>query len=286
MSLEGKTVLVIGGSSGIGQAVSRKAARLGARLLLVARDSAKLESAATELRRQGAQVTTQAMDAADPQALARFCAAAEDIDHAISMVGGAMGGGFLANSEEAVRQAIEEKFFAALRIARAIAPKLHEGGSLTLTSGAGGRPHSASGAIVGNAAIRTLAEGLAVELAPRIRVNAVAPTWMDTPLWRNVPREQTEQTRAYFNKTIPLGRTATTDEVADAYLFAMTCTFLTGHTLVIDGGGWDWSPDCRRFSKAGGFRFRRRQTGLAHPLRHPGADGGNLGRRSKRGRKI
>lgn len=236
MSLAGKTVLIIGGSSGIGLAVAQQAAAAGATLLLAARDAAKLEHAATRLRQNDAKVDIAALDATDEAALTRLCAAYPDIDHAVSMVGGAMGGGFLTNSEAAVRQAIEDKFFAALRIAKIVAPRLRQGGSITLTSGAGGRPQSASGAIIGNEAIRMLVQGLAVELAPHIRANAVAPTWMDTPLWRHTPREQVEQTKAYFEKTIPLGRTARAHEVAEAYLFAITNNFLTGQTLVIDGG--------------------------------------------------
>ncbi|MDE1148170.1 MAG: SDR family oxidoreductase [Azospirillaceae bacterium] len=236
MSLEGKTVLIIGGSSGIGHAVAVQAAAAGAGLLLVGRDAAKLEATANALRAADAVVRTAALDVTDGAALDRFATDLTGVDHAVSMVGGAMGGGFLANDEQTVRQAIEGKFFAALRIARAIAPRLADGGSLTVTAGAGGRPHSASGAIVGNAAIGMLVQGLAVELAPRLRVNAVAPTWMDTPLWRDVPREQVEQTKAHFNGLIPLGRTARVEEVAQAYLFAINNSFLTGQTLVIDGG--------------------------------------------------
>ncbi|MGI4878915.1 MAG: SDR family oxidoreductase [Janthinobacterium lividum] len=234
--LTGKTVLVIGGSSGIGLAVAARAARSGANLLLVARDEEKLQAVAAELRQVGGQVAVAAFDVTDEQALARFCEQMPATDHAVSMVGGAMAGGFLANPEAVIRRAIEEKFFAALAVARVIAPRLRDGGSLTLTSGAGGRAHEASGAIIGNAAVRILAQGLAVELAPRLRVNAVAPTWMDTPLWRNMPPEQIEQTKAHFAATIPLGRTAQPDEVAQAYLYAITNGFVTGQTLVVDGG--------------------------------------------------
>lgn len=236
MALQGKRLLVIGGSSGIGLAVARQAAAAGAALLLVGRDSDKLETSAEALRSSGVAVDQWSLDASRLDALAELIAGMGPVDHLVSTVGGAMGGGFLANSEDAVRNAIEEKFFVALRIVKALSPHLRDGGSVTLTSGAGGRPHTASGAIVGNAAVRMLAEGLAVELAPRLRVNAVAPTWMDTPLWRDLPRSDVEATKAHFAEQIPLGRTATVEEVAQAYLFAMTNDFVTGQTLIVDGG--------------------------------------------------
>lgn len=236
MLLKGKRVLVIGGTSGIGLSVARQALEAQAEVILVARDGSKLETVLGEFSGKYPSVSGQAFDATDEKALQAFLAGRPGIDHAVSMVGGAMGGGFLANTEVAVREAIEGKFFAALRIAKHLAPALAEGGSLTLTAGSGGRPHTASGAIVGNAAIRILVEGLAVECAPRVRVNAISPTWMDTPLWRGVSRESVAATREYFEKTIPLARTATTDEVAGAYLFAITNTFLTGQTIAIDGG--------------------------------------------------
>ncbi|AYD00816.1 SDR family oxidoreductase [Neorhizobium sp. NCHU2750] len=232
--LDGKRVLVIGGSSGIGRAVAAQAAAAGASLILIGRNADALAKAKAELA--SADVATHVVDATDVEALEKAMGKIGAVDHVVSMVGGAMGGGFMANSVAAVREAIDGKFFAALQIAKTVLPHVRDGGSLVMTAGAGGRPHNASGAIVGNAAIRMLAEGLAVEMAPKIRVNAVSPTWMDTPLWRNVPREQVEETKAYFDRTIPLARTANVDEVASAYLFALSNTFLTGQTLVIDGG--------------------------------------------------
>jgi NAD(P)-dependent dehydrogenase (short-subunit alcohol dehydrogenase family) len=152
------------------------------------------------------------------------------------MAGGFMGGGFLEAPMAVIRQAIEEKFFANLAIARLAAPSLHDGGSLVFTAGSGGRPHNASGAIIGNDAIRTLVQGLAVELAPRARANAVAPTWTRTPLWSHLSPEQVAATDKQFAGLIPLGRTAKIEEVAAAYLFLMQNSFVTGQTIAVDGG--------------------------------------------------
>jgi len=79
-------------------------------------------------------------------------------------------------------------------------------------------------------------QGLAVELSPGLRVNAIAPTWTDTPLWDAMGADQRESTRRHFEAVIPLRRTATIDELAMGYLFAMENGFLTGQTIAIDGG--------------------------------------------------
>jgi len=152
------------------------------------------------------------------------------------MAGGFMGGGFLNAPVDVIHKAIDEKLFANLAIARLAASHLRDQGSMVFTAGSGGRPHNASGAIVGNDAIRTLVQGLAVELAPRARANAVAPTWTRTPLWRDMSPEQIEATDKQFSSAIPLGRTARIDEVASAYIFLMENTFITGQTITVDGG--------------------------------------------------
>ena len=107
---------------------------------------------------------------------------------------------------------------------------------MTFTAGTGGRPQNASGAIIGNDSIRTMVQGLAAEMAPKARVNAVAPTWTVTPLWRNMSEEQVKATKENFSKMIPLGRTATIQEVASAYIFLMENSFITGQTIQVDGG--------------------------------------------------
>ncbi len=152
------------------------------------------------------------------------------------MIGDPMGGGFLSAPLAEIRHTVESKFFANVRIARLAAPKVNEGGSLTFTSGTGGRAQDAAGSYVGNLAIRALAEGLAVELAPLARANVFAPTWTNTPLWASLPAAQRAATRKNFEETIPLRRTATIDELASAYLFLMANDFITGQQIAVDGG--------------------------------------------------
>lgn len=234
--LSGKNVFILGGSSGFGLEIARLAHLEGARLIIVGRDANKAEQVAETLHNDSGDSVGYGLDARDDSALQSLLNEIGTVDHAVSMLGGAMGGGFLQSDPDIIRSTIEEKFFANLQIARTIVPYLTEDGTLTLTSGSGGRPDNASGAIIGNEGISTLVRGLAVELAPKVRVNAVAPTWTPTPLWRSVPVTDLNETQINFSQQIPLRRTAEPREVAIAYLFLMNCGFITGQTITVDGG--------------------------------------------------
>lgn len=231
-----KTVLIIGGTSGFGFSVAQMAARGGAELIITGRNTVRRQHAVSLLQADGAIVTGFDLDAAHPEQLDAFFYQVRPFDHLVSMAGGFMGGGFIEAAIELIRKAVEEKFFANLSIARLAAPRLRAGGSMVFTAGSGGRPHNASGAIVGNDAIRTLVKGLAVELAPRARVNAVSPTWTRTPLWDHLSEQAIDATEQHFAATIPLRRTAHIEEVAAAYLFLMQNAFVTGQTIAVDGG--------------------------------------------------
>jgi NAD(P)-dependent dehydrogenase (short-subunit alcohol dehydrogenase family) len=234
--LQGEVVVVIGGSSGIGLRVAELAAQAGASVVIGGRDEGRLEAAEDRLSGEGGSVSAIRVDAHDGTSLDAFFDETPVFSHLVSMIGSPMGGGFLSAPLSEIRRTVESKFFANLMIARLAAPRVRAGGSLTFTSGTGGRAQDAAGSYVGNLAIHALVEGLAVELAPRVRVNAVAPTWTDTPLWADVPAAEREATKARFGEVIPLGRTATVDELAAAYLFLMTDGFVTGQQLAVDGG--------------------------------------------------
>ena len=230
--LDGKTVLVIGGSSGIGAEVARRAAAAGAHVVVTGRDEAKLAAAAGRI---GAD-RTAAFDAHDEDALRGFFGGVGEVDHVVSMIGDSMSGGFIETTPETMRHVVESKFLTNWTIARLAAPLVRDGGSVVFTSGTGGRPHDTSASTVANLGIGALVQGLAVELGPAVRVNAVAPTFMDTPFWSGLSRAQFEQIRAGFVTRVPLGRLGTVEEVAEAYLYLMTATFVTGQVLAVDGG--------------------------------------------------
>jgi NAD(P)-dependent dehydrogenase (short-subunit alcohol dehydrogenase family) len=137
-----------------------------------------------------------------------------------------------------MRHVLHSKFWTNWMIARQAAPLIRDGGSLTFTSGTGGRAHEISASYVANLGLGALVEGLAVELAPRVRVNAVAPTFMAsaTSFWRDVPAGELRTAERAFVETVPLRRLATREQVAAAYLHLMTSGFVTGQVLAVDGG--------------------------------------------------
>ncbi len=235
-NLTDKRILIIGGSSGIGLRVAELAAAEGAGLVITGRDAARLGSAKNRLDKSGADVRAVALDAHDHTALAAFFQQSGPFDHGVSMVGDVMGGGFMAADMATIRHVMESKFFTNVLIGKLAAEKINAGGSLIFTSGTGGRAQNACASYVGNLAIQALVEGLAAELAPKVRINTVAPTWTVTPFWRDVPREQLQETRGYFENAIPLKRTATLDEIASAYIFLMKNSFITGQKVAVDGG--------------------------------------------------
>lgn len=235
-SLKDKTVVVIGGSSGIGLRVAQLAADAGAQLIIVGRHAERLQSASAELGARGAVVHTRQADAHDQAALEALFAGLPAFDHLVSMVGDVNGGGFLVNDIASIRHVIESKFLTNVRIGQLAAARIRQGGSLVFTSGTGGRAQDASGSYVGNLGVNALVEGLAVELAPKARVNAVCPTWTVTPFWRGLPAEQVASIKQHFEQVIPLKRTASIDELASTYLFLMTNGFITGQHIAVDGG--------------------------------------------------
>lgn len=232
MTLQDKHIVIVGGTSGFGLEVAKLCSAQGAKLTLIGRDGSKAEKVAKEIP----NATGLGFDATDSKTLTDFFSDSAAIDHLVSTLGGAMGGGFLSAEEDTIRATVDGKLFANLVLARAGAPHLASGGSMTFTAGSGGRPDNASGAILGNEGISTLVRGLAIELAPKVRVNAVAPTWTPTPLWREVSAEDVAATQRRFEEQIPLKRTGMPREVAQAYLFLIGCDFITGQTINVDGG--------------------------------------------------
>lgn len=235
-TLKDRRIVVIGGASGIGLRVAQRAADEGAALVIVGRHAQRLADAAADLRARGAQVETHCVDAHDHARLEAFFGTLAEFDHLVSMVGDVMGGGFLDASMAEIRRVMESKFFTNVRIGQLAATRIRDGGSIVLTSGTGGRAQNACASYVGNLGINALVEGLAVELAPRARVNAVSPTWTVTPFWRALPAAEVEATRVRFAQAIPLRRTAHIDELAAAYLFLMRNGFITGQHIAVDGG--------------------------------------------------
>ncbi|WP_169747621.1 SDR family NAD(P)-dependent oxidoreductase [Demequina iriomotensis] len=237
-SLDGKRVLVVGGSSGFGRQVALDAALAGADLIVVGRDSAKAHATSQEAGALArGKASALAIDVTDERGRASLVDAVGVVDHVVSTLGGRLADG-APEDDESLRATARSKVEDNRLLMEALAGSVRDGGSFVLTAGSTRRPgeHDGVAAVAGNEEIRELAREKAVLLAPRLRVNAVAPTWTQTPLWRHRSDAEVVAMRAEMEARIPLGRTADIREVARAYLFLMTSGFITGQTIAVDGG--------------------------------------------------
>jgi NAD(P)-dependent dehydrogenase (short-subunit alcohol dehydrogenase family) len=231
-SLDGKTVLVLGGSSGIGLATAREAAAAGARVTIASRSAAKLDTAAREL---GPGIGSGALDAGDDASVASFFGDGPAWDHVVASVGLGGRGRIQDLAMPDAHAAMNGKFWAYYRIARAarIAPT----GSLTFVTGGLGHKPAPGAALASaiNAAIEGLTRGLAIDFAP-VRVNAVCPGMIRTPLWDRMTPSDREAMYARAAATLPARRVGEAEDVAQAILFLIANPYATGSVLVIDGG--------------------------------------------------
>jgi NAD(P)-dependent dehydrogenase (short-subunit alcohol dehydrogenase family) len=233
-ALLGQTVVVIGGSAGIGLATARLARAEGAEVILTARDPDRLQHAARELGALG----KSAFDAADPDRLARFFQdLPAPIDH-VMVTAGRPYYARLADIDFAkAHREVDEHLWLALHVAREAAGKVRPGGTLLFMSGTDARRPGVGGPIVSalTAGLPALAATLALELAP-VRINLIAAGFVDTPLSASLLGDQLEQRRNQLRATLPIGRVVGPADVAALAVHLMTNTALTGATYDIDGG--------------------------------------------------
>jgi len=231
--LAGQTVVVLGGSAGIGLETARSARAEGADVILTARNPERLEAAAHEV---GA-VKTAAFDATDGDALERFFDDLPQIDHVMVSGGGPYYAPLAEMDFEEVRADIERHLVVSMRVARLATGKVRPGGSLVFISGTGGRRRGVGLTLIGalTAAAPALTENLALEIAP-IRVNLVAPGFVDTGLSAELLGEGLEARREDLRERLPIRRVVGPEDVAALSVHLMSNTALTGGTYDIDGG--------------------------------------------------
>ena len=232
--MAGQTVVVIGGSAGMGFETARLARAEGADVVLAGRDPDRLKRAAAEV---GA-LSTSAFDATDSEALGRFFGdLPATIDHV--MVTGP--GPYYAPLAELDRDRAHRDFDAHLWLAVAVAQhsagRVRPGGTLLFIGGTGGRARGPGLSLIaaGTAAMPALIANLAVELAP-IRVNLIAAGFVDTPLSASLLGDDLEARREQLRATLPVRRVIGPADVAALAVHIMTNTALTGATYDIDGG--------------------------------------------------
>ncbi len=229
-----KQVLVVGGSSGIGLASATAFAAEGAQVTIASRHAGKLEDAA---RRIGHGVRTAVLDTADNAAVEALLSEAGPFDHVLVSAAQTPGGPLKQLPLADAYAAMDSKFWGAYRVARAV--HIREHGSLTLVSGfLSVRPGQwvLQGAI--NAALESLARGLALEFAPaRIRVNAVSPGMIATPLWDGMDPAARQKMYDHAASTLPARTMGQPEDIANAVLFLASTPYATGSTVLVDGGG-------------------------------------------------
>jgi NAD(P)-dependent dehydrogenase (short-subunit alcohol dehydrogenase family) len=232
-ALAGQTVVVIGGSSGIGLETARRARFEGADVVLSGRDAQRLEHAAREL---GAR-SSAAFDATDFERLARFFdELPAPIDHVLVTAGGPYYARLADIDFADAHRNVEQEFWLPLHIARRAVGKVRPGGTLLFIGGTGGRRPVAGPLIVAfTAAMPALTRALALELAP-VRVNLIAAGFVDTPLSASLLGPQLEARREHLRTTLPIRRVVGPADIAMLAVHLMTNTAITGATYDIDGG--------------------------------------------------
>jgi NAD(P)-dependent dehydrogenase (short-subunit alcohol dehydrogenase family) len=230
--LAGQTVVLIGGSAGIGLETARLARAEGAEVILVARNPERLERAAADV---GAQ-STAALDATDPGALARFFEGLPgQIDHVMVTGPGPDYVPLLEMDADQVRHGVGDHLVLTLEVARSAAPKMRPGGTVIVMGGTGGRKIVPGIYSAATATIPPFAAALALELAP-VRVNVIAAGFVDTPLSASLLGEDLDKRRDELRRTLPIGRVVEPEDVAALAVHIMVNTALTGGTYDIDGG--------------------------------------------------
>lgn len=230
MTLAGKKVVVIGGSSGIGLATAELAGKEGADVVIASRSAAKLDPVAERLK-----VTAIAADVTSDESVAELFRRTGPVDHVVLTAAQLRTGPFKTVAMEDVRATMEGKFWGAWRVAREAT--IRPSGSLTLVTGfLSVRPRPNSAIIsAANGALESLARALALELAP-VRVNAVSPGVIDTPIRAAMPEAARKEMLAKTAAALPVGRVGLAEDIARQIASFMANGFATGSIVYIDGG--------------------------------------------------
>jgi NAD(P)-dependent dehydrogenase (short-subunit alcohol dehydrogenase family) len=211
MTLAGKKVVVIGGSSGIGLATAQLAKAQGAEVIIASRSAAKLDPIAERLK-----VTAIPTDVTSDQSVAELFKRTGAVDHVVLTAAQLRTGPFKTVAMEDVRATMEGKFWGAWRVAREA------------------RPNSAI-ISAANGALESLARALALELAP-VRVNAVSPGVIDTPIRAAMPEAARKEMLAKTAAVLPVGRVGMAEDIAQQIASFMNNGFATGSIVYVDGG--------------------------------------------------
>jgi NAD(P)-dependent dehydrogenase (short-subunit alcohol dehydrogenase family) len=234
-TLNGKKIVIVGASSGIGLAVAQQAAAVGAHVVMASRSIEKLRLAASHV---GGAPELVALDMLNPSAVRQALGSLGSIDHLVltAVADENQRRGRVAELTEEQFERSVDKFRGFFNVVRAASPHMAARGSITLTSGdsAFKPPREGMSVLAGvNAAVASFGKALALELAP-VRVNVVSPGVVDTPVWNDVQRTRI---KAWAESAeLPAQRFGMPEDIAHAMIFLMTNPYVTGETLFVGGG--------------------------------------------------
>ena len=231
-ALQSKTVLVVGRGSGIARSVAMLAHSEGARVVVAGRDQPALAAAY-----DGTDIVAETVDVTDDASIAALAERVGQIDHLVSTVSARARGRLSELDREKLQMSFDTKVIGPTMLAKHLAPRMNDGGSIVLFSGVNAFKVNVGylGVAITNGAVDFLTRSLAVELAP-IRVNAISPGVIDTGAWDSMGEDGKRDYFEHVSAMNPAGRIGTPDDIANAVLFALTNTFMTGEMLKVDGG--------------------------------------------------
>ena len=236
--LDGKTIVVIGASSGMGLAIARASSAEGARVI----GTGSTEERAIGLKQLIPGIRTATLDLGSSDSIDAFAHGLAEIDHLVVTAQYKGAARTIAPLETAnldsMRAVFEIKFFGMLALVKRLIPKIASSGSVMLFSGAASRRtipgHVGLGAV--NGAIEAAGRQLAKEIAP-IRVNVMSPGLVRTEAYNSIPPDKREAMFKAREAALPAGRIGDPNDIALAAIHLMRNGYVTGIVMDVDGGG-------------------------------------------------
>lgn len=242
VTVEGKNAVVIGGTSGIGRAIALGMAEDGADVIATSRDEASVSEIATEIRNRGRSTTEITCDVTDSDSIAALAETAmetfDDIDVLVNSAGSVEKYSTTDMPDEKWQKDIEVNLTGVFRACKTFGRRMHQGSIINISSMSADQARENRPAYcAAKSGVNGLTRAAAADLAPSIRVNAIAPGFVKTPLAGNTFDEGTDL-RNEIDRRTPAERVAIPDEIVGLaiYLASDSASFTTSEIIRVDGG--------------------------------------------------